>query len=393
MGGKKIGQALGATAMAATLATALTACTSSSGDSSAGGGSSEPYQIALSMSYSGNDWQTIAANLIKAQAGTGENAQKVKLRVDVAGTSVPDQIRTIQNEVAAGMDAIVLYPLSPTALNAAIEKACQRGVKVIAYDSYVTAPCAYNVRDNIEDMGYQSMKWLANEVKTAGKTDIGMLTGVAGTTAETEYQKGIDRALAENPTVKVVAREPGLWDPAKAKTSFSSMLASHPNLAGVWGIFACASVDQVLTDRKAAPIPCAGGDTNGERSLILPAADGGKGLNNLSLSVPPYNGQLAFMNAVKLLAGEEVAKDTLLPTEVVTKDTIKLGTDPAQGANVYDPKATSPGFVASFWSPLVEQGLKAAQDGTPDKISDAKPCAEVPGCRTFDKLQTTVPAN
>jgi hypothetical protein len=78
---------------------------------------------------------------------------------------------------------------------------------------------------------------------------------------------------------------------------------------------------------------------------------------------------------------------------VITKDNIKKGTDPAQGANVYDAGAVSPGFVASFWSPLVEQGLKAAQGGTPDKISDAKACADVPGCRTFDSLQTTIPAN
>jgi ribose transport system substrate-binding protein len=253
MGGIKIGRAVGAAVAATCLAATTAACGSSSDPQggSASGGAKEPYKVALSMSYSGNDWQTIAANLIKAQAKTGDYAGRVELKEDVAGTAVPDQIRTIQNEVAAGMDAIILYPLSPTALNATIEKACQRGVKVITYDSYVTAPCAYNVRDNVEEMGYQSMKWLAGEVKAAGKTEIGMLTGVPGTTAETEYQKGVDRALKEVTGVQVVAREPGLWDPAKAKSSFSSIYAAHPNIGGVWGIYACGSVDQVLTAQKA----------------------------------------------------------------------------------------------------------------------------------------------
>lgn len=386
---KRISRGLRTTIGVGCVALLLSACSGSPDAQESGG--EEPYKIALSMSYSGNDWQTIAANLITAQSETGDYADKVELKVDIAGTAIPDQIRTIQNEVAAGMDAIVLYPLSPTALNATIEKACAQDVVVVAYDSYVTAPCAYNVRGNVEDMGYQSMKWLIEEVKAAGKSEIGVLTGVAGTTAETDYQTGIERALDEAGGVEVVAEAPGLWDPAQAKTSYSSMIASNPDLGGVWGVFACDAVDQVMSAQGSEPIPCAGGDTNAERSLILPESDGGKGLNNLSLSVPPYNGQLAFMHAVSILDGNEVPKDTVLPTEVITKDNVQLGTDPAQGANVYDPELVSPGFVTSFWSPLVEQGLRAAQEGVSDKVSTAVPCAEVPGCLTFDELTVPVP--
>lgn len=375
------------------LSLAVAACSASQKSNASGGSKSGPFKIALSMSYSGNDWQTTAMNLVKATAATGDYAKTVKLKVDIAGTSVTDQIRTINNEVAAGMDAIVVYPLSPTALNSTIEAACKKGVTVFAYDSYVTAPCAYNVRDNVVDMGYKGMSWLAKKMIAKGNTKLGIITGVAGTTADTDYQKGIDKALKENPSIKVVAKAPGLWDPAKIKTAFSGVYAANPDLGGVWGTFACDPVHQVLTSQGKLDIPCAGGDTNAERLLILPKAQGGQGRDNISVSAPPYNGELAFMLAVQVLQGKKVAKDTILPTDTVTADNVKVGTNPAEGVNVFAEGTVSAGFSASVWSPLVEQGLNAAKTGTSDKISDAKPCSELKGCLSYDKLTTDLPTS
>lgn len=374
---------------------ALTAAACSPAQNASGGGgkSTGPYKIALSMSYSGNDWQTIAMNLIKATAGTSEYAKMVNLKVDIAGTSIPNQIQTINNEVAAGMNAIVVYPLSPTALNSTIQAACDKGVVVFAYDSYVTAPCAYNVRDNVVNMGYQGMLWLAKKMVASGNTNLGIITGVAGTTADTDYLKGVHKALMQYPSIKVVATAPGLWDPAKIKTAFSGMYAAHPNMGGVWGTFACEPVHEVLSSQGKPDIPCAGGDTNSERLLMLPASQGGQGLNNISVGAPAYNGELAFMLAVDVLQGKKVAKDTVLPTETVTQANVKLGSDPSQGVNVFLSSSVSPGFVDSFWSPLVGQGLKAAQTGDPDPISTPKPCGQVPGCLTFDKLNTNLPTS
>lgn len=389
---KRLSKVAVCAAISVSVATA-TACSSAQNNNSSGGSKSGPYKVALSMSYSGNDWQTIAMNLIKATSQTGDYAKDVKLKVDIAGTSIPDQIRTINNEVAAGMNAIIVYPLSPTALNSTIQAACNKGVTVFAYDSYVTAPCAYNVRDNVEQMGYQGMLWLAKKMMASGNTNLGVITGVAGTTADTDYNKGIAKALEQYPSIKIVAKAPGLWDPAKAKSAFSGMYAAHPDLGGVWGTFACESVHEVLTSQGKAPIPCAGGDTNAERLLLLPKSQGGQGLDNISVAAPPYNGELAFMEAIDVLKGKKVAKDTVLPTDTVTKENAKLGTNPAEGVTVFSPKLVSPGFIDSVWSPLVGQGLTAAKTGKSDPISTPKPCSEVPGCKTYDSLNTDLPVN
>jgi hypothetical protein len=106
-----------------------------------------------------------------------------------------------------------------------------------------------------------------------------------------------------------------------------------------------------------------------------------------------YSGELAFINAVKILDGEKIAHDIILPLpKFSTDDLDKLGTkavgeNPAEGALVFPPsRVSNPGFFGDFWSALVEQGLNAALSGTSDKISTAKPCDQVADCKTQDKL-------
>ena len=101
------------------------------------------YKVFLSMSYVGNDWQAEAQNMVSAMAKA--HADKVDLQIQIAGPVAQKQIQQLNAMVQAGAKAIIVYPISPTALNPAIKNACDQGVVVFAYDSLVTEPCAYNV--------------------------------------------------------------------------------------------------------------------------------------------------------------------------------------------------------------------------------------------------------
>lgn len=85
------------------------------------------HKIFLSMSYIGNDWQGEAANMIKAMAASKTMADKVDLQVQVAGPNAQRQIQQINAMVQAGAKAIIVFPISPTALNAAVKNACEKG--------------------------------------------------------------------------------------------------------------------------------------------------------------------------------------------------------------------------------------------------------------------------
>src|SRR3954463_8763931 len=141
------------------------------------------HKIFLSMSYIGNDWQAEAANMVKAMAVHKDFADKVDLQVQVAGPNAQRQIQQINAMVQQGAQAIVVYPISPTALNSAVKNACEKGVMIIAYDAEITEPCAYNVSIDQEEAGRVTAEWLAKKLN--GKGNIVMVTGVPGTSVDT----------------------------------------------------------------------------------------------------------------------------------------------------------------------------------------------------------------
>ncbi|AXT86444.1 sugar ABC transporter substrate-binding protein [Aeromicrobium sp. A1-2] len=385
-------------ASAAACALVLSACQAGtdSGSSSKDGGK---YDIALSLSYTGNDWQDNATNLVKAAAKTAPYDKKVNLRVDIAGSEVGKQIQTLNNEISAGVDAIIVYPISPTALNATIKKACDAGIIVYAYDSLVTEPCAYNVHIDQYEWGVVNATWLAEEL--GGKGDIAVIDGVPGTTVALDRQKGLDDVLKKYPDMKVAGKAPGAWAQAQGKTAFTSIEAANPNLDGIFAQAGCYAITKYLNDGDKKVLPCAGEYSNGHHVQMLSPEvckevdiDPKECLHlpSISSGSPAYSGELAFINTVRLLDGEKVGRNTILPLPSFTTDDLDalgakgVGDDPAKGALVFTPSKASPGMFGSFWSPLVEQGLLANLKGVSDKISDAKPCAEVEGCKTTDKL-------
>src|SRR6202521_2335899 len=126
------------------------------------------FKIFLSMSYIGNDWQAEAANMVKAMAAHKSMADKVDLQIQVAGPNAERQIQQINAMVQAGAQAIVTFPISPTALNQGVKNACDKGVKVFAYDAEITEPCAYNIHIDQTEAGQVTAEWLVKAMGGKG---------------------------------------------------------------------------------------------------------------------------------------------------------------------------------------------------------------------------------
>ena len=141
-------------------------------------------KVFLSMSYVGNDWQAEASNMVKAMAAHPSLADKIDLQVQVAGPNAQKQIQQINAMVQAGAKAIVIFPISPTALNQVVRSACAKRVLVFAYDGEITEPCVHNVTIDQEEAGRVTAQWLAD--KLGGKGRVVMVTGVPGTSVDTQ---------------------------------------------------------------------------------------------------------------------------------------------------------------------------------------------------------------
>lgn len=344
-------------------------------------------KIFLSMSYIGNDWQAEAANMVKAVAASKDYRDRVDLKVQVAGPNAQRQIQQINAMIEQGAQAIVVYPISPTALNQVVKHACERHVTIIAYDAEITEPCAYNVHIDQLEAGRVTAQWLATTLN--GKGNIVVITGVPGTSVDTQRTQAAKQVFAKHPGIHIIAEGVGMWSQAVARTELTKILASHPwnDVDGLWmqvGCYTAASMEKEagIPDNKLRP--CAGEGSNGHRIQMLPPNDssveGAQGTDrpmgepSISYASPPYSGGLALKLAVDILEGKKVPQFTKLPLPVVTNSSVKLcqqgtWTEMEQGCNVFQPKIISnPGWFASIYSPRTpEAGLQAALNGTPEQ--------------------------
>lgn len=354
-----------------------------------GGGAlaqAKPFKVYLSMSYIGNDWQAEAENMVKAMAASAGMKDKVKLEVQVSGPNAQRQIQQINAMVQAGAQAIVVYPISPTALNPVIRAACARHVVVIAYDAEVTEPCAYNVHIDQKEAGSVTAQWLAD--KLGGKGNIVLMDGVPGTSVDTDRTAAAKAVFAKYPDIHVVAEGVGMWSQAVARTELSKIVATHPwkDIDGLWMQVGCLTATSMQSEagiKDDALKPCAGEGSNGHRVEMLPtgtAVDGAHGtyrpmgLPSISYASPPYSGALALKLAVGKLEGKTLAHDIVLPLPLAKNDTVKMcktgsWEDMKGGCNVFQPAIISnPGwFAAIFSTETPEVGLQAALHGTPEQ--------------------------
>ena len=275
------------------------------------------YKIYLSMSFIGNDWQAEAANMVKAMAVAPDLKDKVDLEVQVAGPNAQRQIQQINAMVQAGAKAIIVFPISPTALNQVVHHACEVGVLIIAYDGEITEPCAYNVHIDQLEAGRVTAEWLAK--KMDGKGNLVVITGVPGTSVDVQRTQAAQEVFAKHPGIHIIAEGVGMWSQAVARTELTKILATHPwsHINGLWmqvGCYTAASMENAAGIPDDKLIPCAGEGSNGHRIQMLKVGDkvegGGDtyrpmGESSISYASPPYSGALALKLAVEKLDGKD----------------------------------------------------------------------------------------
>jgi ribose transport system substrate-binding protein len=344
------------------------------------------FKIFLSMSYIGNDWQAEAENEIRALAASSSMKDKVDLRIQVAGPNAQRQIQQINSMVQAGADAILVYPISPTALNAVVKEACSRHVIVAAYDSVISEPCAYNFHIDQRLWGQNQANWLVKELN--GKGNIVIISGVPGTSVDLLRKQGEQDVLKNYPNIHVVAQANGMWSQAVARTELSKIIATHPwtGIDGVMMQAGCYTANSMQIEAGIAVDkvrPCGGEASNGGRIQMLPVGtkvDGANGTyrpmgaRRTSSGSQNFSGALALKGVVAKLEGGTIPQLTVIPQALVTNDNIKLcqtgsWAEMKAGCNVFQPSLISnPGWFASIYSPDVpEVGVQGALTGKPEQ--------------------------
>ncbi|MEM6729544.1 MAG: substrate-binding domain-containing protein, partial [Pseudomonadota bacterium] len=134
--------------------------------SSAFAGGHASYTIGVSNTVQGNGWREQMICAMRAQALVEPHV--TNLIVSHRNTDSAGQLEDINNLIEAGVDAIVLNPSNPEALNSALEAAMAQDIVVVAVDAGVTAEGAYILSNNQEEYAYLGAKWLFEELGGSG---------------------------------------------------------------------------------------------------------------------------------------------------------------------------------------------------------------------------------
>ncbi len=336
------------------------------------------YLIYYSMSYVGTAWQTEAKNVITAMALLPEYRDRVELRVQAAVANAARQIQQMNAMIQAGADAILAFPISPTALNGVIKNACNKGVTVVVING-VTEPCAYVVKIDGVKLGAYRTKYVVD--KMGGKGNIVAITGVPGVSYSEEHHQGVKEEIARNPEVNLLAELVGFWSHSQARLEMRNLLATHgwDEIDGIVVQTGCYTVSQMQVEDGWWPdnpiIPCAGESANGNRLQMLPTSsgiEGALGKSGQSIGSGLWAVGYSFRVAMQVLDGENVDHLIYYTGVEVTEDNVTLcetgsAAEFAAGCNTIKPGSVPPDYAIDFWSPQVpEMGFKAALHGVPD---------------------------
>jgi ribose transport system substrate-binding protein len=171
------------------------------------------------------DMQDLNAKLMAA----GIANEMIIESVDTDTTGQIQQVRDLMNK---GVDVIVIDAGSQSALDPVIKEAHDAGIIVITADQEVTSPYAINVVLNQYDWAAQSMQWLADQL--GGKGNIVVINGISGSPGNEIRYNGVKSVLAKYPDIKVLNVVNANWDEATGQQKMADLLASQPNIDGIW---------------------------------------------------------------------------------------------------------------------------------------------------------------
>jgi len=275
------------------------------------------YTIGISNTVQGNGWREQMICAMRAQAlveGDVGNIIVAHRNTDSAG-----QLEDLNNLIEAGVDAIVLNPSNPDALNSALEAAMAQDIVVVAVDAGVTAEGAYILSNNQEQYAYLGARWLFEQV--GGSGDIVYMRGIAGVSADTDRDNGFKRALEEFPDINVVHEVFTGWQQDQGKQQMFDFLATGIPFDGVW----TSGIDNVIVDafvESGAPlVPIVGADNAGFVQYLTEV----NGLVGAAVTNPGSVGGAGIALAVDILNGEAPAETTVLVDPVLWENVTDAG--------------------------------------------------------------------
>lgn len=229
------------------------------------------------------------------------------------------QVSQVQDLLTQDIDALIYLPAGAAAATVPARLAKAQGIPVINVDRNAegepgdtfiatdNASSAYDVCDHIIGLA-------------GGEGQMIMVHGQKGTTPEVERTKGCMRAIEENPGVELVAQQwSQQWSQAEGLDITQNLLQANPDVTIIFAQadgLALGAAQAVKVSGMDQRIYIGGFD--GDTTALPVLADGG--FDATATQQVRGIGRLAVDSAIKLVAGEELPAEQLLPGFLTTPE-------------------------------------------------------------------------
>ncbi|MGK5054445.1 ABC transporter substrate-binding protein [Janthinobacterium sp. RB2P8] len=283
-----------------------------------------PGEIAVIVkTTNSNYWQ----NVKKGATASAADAKGYSLTFQgpASESAIADQVSMVENAVTRKVAGIVLAASDPDALVPALKKAWEAKIPVVLIDSMVADSGkryyqSFLSTDN-EAAGEQSAKALISQVGKTGK--IAVMSYVAGAGSETGRVGGFKRYIEKNSQLQIVGTYYSQSQMATALNQTTDVLASNPDLKGIFGANEPTAVGMgraIAQAGKAGKVVAVGFDGNEDLKNFV--KDGT--LYATAVQGSYSMGALGVKTLVSLIEGKKVAPFVNTGVVIVTKANVDL---------------------------------------------------------------------
>jgi ribose transport system substrate-binding protein len=240
-------------------------------------------------------------------------------------SAIADQVSMVENAVNRKVAGIVLAPSDPDALVPAIKKAWEARIPVVIIDSVIGDAGkryyqSFIATDN-RAAGEQSARALISRIGTTGT--IAVMSYVAGSGSEVGRVGGFLKYIEKSSRLKVVGTYYSQSQMATALNQTMDVLASHPDLKGIFGANGPTAVGMgraLVQSGKAGKVVGVGFDGNADLRAFVKSGT----LYAITVQDSHAMGAAGVNSVVRVIEGKKVQPLVNTGVVVVTKDNVDL---------------------------------------------------------------------
>ncbi len=255
------------------------------------------------------------------EKGATETGAEMGVNVTVLSppseSDVAAQINQVEDQIAAGVDAIVIAVTDPAALQPILTAAAEEGIPVLCIDTQCNAEGALTYIGTDNEVGASiAAQYICDNVEAG--SDVAILQGIITQSTGQQRAEG-SKAGFEACGLNVVAEQPANWDRAEGQTVMENILTANPNLAAVFASndnMALGAAEALKSAGVLDDVVLVGFDANPDAAASILAGE-----MSATVAQNPYNmGAFGVENAIKALMGEEIDEVIDTGTVLVTAE-------------------------------------------------------------------------